>query len=424
VARSSSRFLFLATALAWLALTSGAVMAQANLCGIEREVKPKPLDEPTWQRLNRIYETVGEEDYKGAYDELLDLQRRSQGKGDYLEAIIHQMLAQVQWALEDFDGALASFEQAVAMDALPNETHFSLMYQIAQLYYMKERYRDALDRLELWFCKAPQERIKPDSYVLKASIHAQLKEWTKVIESIDTAIAMAEEPKESWYTLKLASHYEMDDYPAAARTLETIVSLWPNKKTYWTQLSNVWFKLQEDQKALSVIALAHRKDLLDKQADYLYLSNLYSLLEVPYKAAEVLEEGLQAGIIEGTEKHWTYAADAWYASEELERALVAYENAGKLSDKGEIDLRRGYILIDLERWEDARAALKQALEKGGLDERKTGEAHLMVGMSEFNLGNWDQASAAWGRASRYERSKKSAEQWMNLLREERARKAS
>jgi hypothetical protein len=48
----------------------------------------------------------------------------------------------------------------------------------------------------------------------------------------------------------------------------------------------------------------------------------------------------------------------------------------------------------------------------------------MVGMSEFNLGNWDQASAAWGRASRYERSKNAAQQWMNHLREERARKAS
>jgi tetratricopeptide (TPR) repeat protein len=411
-------------AFAWLALVSGDVLAQASQCGVEREVKPKPLDEPTWNRLNRIYEYVGEEDYDSAYKELITLQERSEDKGDYLNAIIYQALGQVQWSLEDYDSALRSFEQAVEKDALPNDPHFSLMYQIAQLYYMKERYRDALSRLELWFCKVPPEKIKPHSYVLKASSHAQLKEWPKVIESIDKAIAMAEEPKESWYTLKLASNYELEDFPAAAETLEVMIKLWPDKKMYWTQLSNVWFKLQQDEKALSVIALAHRKQLLDKQADYLYLSNLYSLREVPFKAAEVIQEGLEAGIIEATAKHWTYTADAWYAAEEMERALAAYEKAGQLSEDGEIDLRRGYILIDLERWAEARDALRLALSKGGLNDRKTGEAHLMVGMSEFNLGNWDRASAAWGRASRYERSRKSAQQWMNLLREERARKAS
>ena len=91
---------------------------------------------------------------------------------------------------------------------------------------------------------------------------------------------------------------------------------------------------------------------------------------------------------------------------------------------GEIDLRRGYILVDMERWEEAKEALTKAIDKGGFNDRKTGEAHLMVGMSEFNMGNYDAASAAWGRASRFEKTKKSAQQWMNHLREERARKAS
>jgi tetratricopeptide (TPR) repeat protein len=251
-----------------------------------------------------------------------------------------------------------------------------------------------------------------------------MKKWPEVIEAIDRAIQLEPEPKEGWYTLKLAANYELEDFPAAAATLEVMVRHWPDKKMYWTMLSNIWFKLQQDEKALSVIALAHRKKLLDKQVDYLYLANLYQLAEVPFKAAAVLEEGVNAGIVESNEKHWTFIADSWYSAEELERALAAYEKAGRASATGELDLRRGYILIDMERWAEARDALRLALSKGGLNERKTGEAHLMVGMSEFNLGNWDRASAAWGRASRYERSKKSAEQWMNLLREERARKAS
>ena len=89
-------------------------------------------------------------------------------------------------------------------------------------------------------------------------------------------------------------------------------------------------------------------------------------------------------------------ADAWYTSEEMEQALIAYEKAGAAALDGEIDLRRGYILIDMERWEDAKDALQKAIDKGGINERKVGDAHLMVGMAEFNLDNFDDASAAWG----------------------------
>lgn len=403
--------------------TSGPAFAQAGGCGIERTVKPQPLDEQTWKRMNDIYEDIGEENYDLASTKLNDMVAREKGS-KYLQAIVQQLIGQVEWARENFDKALKGFETAVAMDALPDQTHYSLMYQIAQLYYMQERYNDALKSLDVWFCKAPAEQIKAAAHILKASIYAAKEDWKNVIPSVDTAISMESEPKESWYLLKLAAHFELEDRPASRDTLKIMITFWPNKKSYWVQLSNVYFQLKDDDNALSVAALAHRKGLLDKQTDYLYLSNLYSFREVPFKAAHVLQEGVEKGIVEPTDRNWTMIADSWYAAEEMDNALAAYEKAGAAAETGEIDLRRGYILIDQERWQDARDALLKALEKGGINERKMGEAHLMVGMAEFNLGNFDSASAAWGRASRFDRAKAAAEQWMNHLREERARKAS
>jgi len=401
---------------------AGAALAADAKCGEARDVKARALDEPTWQRLNRVYEMVAGEQYTGAREELLNLQNRSHD--DYLQAIVWQALAQVQWSLEDFEAALTSFEKAVELDVLPDDTHFSLMRQVAQLYYMKERYRDALDRLDLFFCKAPKEKIRPDAWVLKASIHAQTRDWKQAVAAIDTAIGSSDDPEENWFQLKLAANFELEDFPAAAATLEEMIRRWPDMREYWVQLSNVWFRLDQDDKALSVLALAYRKKLLTEQSDYVYLSNLYSFRDVPLKAAEVMQEGLEAGVIENNEKHWTMTADAWYAAEEPERALAGYEKAGQAAETGEADLRRGYILIDLEHWAPACSALRQALDKGGFSERKIGEAHLMVGMCEFNQGHWDQASAAWGRAGRYSQARKAAEQWMNHMREERARKGA
>jgi tetratricopeptide (TPR) repeat protein len=404
-----------------LAVGMQPAMAQATGCGVEREVKTGLLDEPEWKKLNQAYELVGEEKYDEAYSALVAVRERAREDDKYVRAIVAQAIAQVEWSRGNYDAALREFELAVKLDALPHQTHFSLMYQIAQLYFMKDRYDDSLKALELWFCKVPKESIKSSAYVLKASIFGAKEDWQQVITAIDQAIELDEKPQEPWYQLKLAAHFELSQWPEAARTLEAMVSKWPNNRQYWIQLSNTYFKQKQDDKALAAAALAHRKGLLDRQADILYLSNLYSLGDVPFKAAEVLQQGIEDGRVEPSERYWTMIADTWYAAQELDRALAAYENAGKTAMDGKIDLRRGYILIDMERWEDANEALSLAIEKGGITEKQTGEAHLMQGMAQFNLGNFDQASASWGRASRYESAKSAAQQWMNHMREERAR---
>jgi tetratricopeptide (TPR) repeat protein len=391
---------------------------------VERKVPTGLLDEAAWKKLNQAYELVGEEKYNEAYSALVAVRERAREDDKYLRAILAQAIAQVEWSRNNFDAALREFELAVKLDALPDQTHFALMYQIAQLYYMKDRYDDSLKALDLWFCKVPKESVKASAYVLKASIYASKEDWKQVVAAIDQAIALDPNPQEPWFQLKLAAHFELNQWPEAAQTLEQMITRWPNKREYWVQLSNTYFKLKQDDKALSAAALANRKGLLDRQADVLYLSNLYSLQDVPFKAAEVLQKGIEAGLVEPSERYWTMVADTWYAAEELEKSLAAYEKAGNSAMDGKIDLRRGYILIDLERWEDANQALGQALEKGGISEQQMGEAYLMIGMSAFNLGQFDMASTNWGRASRYPKAKNAAEQWMNHMREERARKSS
>ena len=397
------------------------VVAQESECGQERGKTPGALDEATWKRLNDIYEDVGEEEYDSAFNKLEKLNSRA--RSDYVKAVIAQALAQVEWSRGNFDTALVNFELAVKLDALPDQTHFALMYQIAQLYYMNERFDEALNRLALWMCKVPPEKLTALAYILEASIYAQKEDWKNVVPAIDTAVSMSEDPEETWFQLKLASHFELEQFPKVAQTLEIMIQNWPEKKVYWIQLSQVYYKLNLETEALSVLALAYRGGMLDKQTDIMYLSSLYSNADIPYKAANVLQKGIEDGVVQVSKRHWAIVADGWFAAEEMEKALLAYEEAGKAADDGELDLRRAYILVDMERWGEAAEAISAALEKDGFNDRKTGEAYVLQGMSKFNLGNYSKASTAWGRASKYPKTKKSAQQWMNHMREERARKS-
>ena len=397
--------------------------AQADLCHAERNPGTHALNEITWKQLNAIYEDVGEERYDEAYEDLQKMLGRA-GRDDYLLAVLNQALAQVEWARGNYAPSLRYFEQAVDLDVLPDTTHFALMYQIAQLYFMNDQYEQALDRLELWFCKVPEENISATAYVLQAAILVRKEDYRGALKAIGEAIAMDPEPQEQWYQLKLAAHFELKQYPEAAETLAIMITRWPGSRAYWLQLAQVRIQLKQDDKALAVLALAHRKNLLTEPSDITLLCSLYSHSDLPYKAAVTLEAAILDGIVPSDQKHWTLVADAWYAAEELEKALQAYDEAGKVAADGNIDLRRAYLLVDLERWPEALQALDQALQKGGLNDRKTGEAYLLRGMAWFNLGDYDKAGADWSRAGRHEKSREAARQWMNHLREEQRRTAS
>jgi predicted negative regulator of RcsB-dependent stress response len=398
-------------------------VAQNVDCGKIRKVPARGLDEATYKQINKAYEAVGEEQYSEAYDILRKMKARA-GKDKYLNAILDQALAQVEWQMEKYDLALKNFEAAIESDALPNEAHFSLMYQVAQLYFINDRYDEALEQLALWFCHAPEEKITAAAYVLKASIYVKKEDFENTIKAIDIAIGMEEEPKEQWYQLKHASHYELEQYPQAADTLQILIQHWTDKKVYWNQLAQTYYKLKQEKAALAVMALAYRENLLDTQTDLMFLSSLYANADVPYKAAAVLQKGIEDGIVKATLRHWTSIADSWYAAEELDKALAAYKKAGEVSKDGKIDLRRGFLLVDLEQWENAREALDEAVDKGGLNERQLGEAHLLRGMSEFSLGNYDRANDDWTKARRIRETRDSAQQWLNHLQEERRRRSS
>ena len=400
-----------------------ACPAQADACDVERNVGTRALDELAWKQLNVIYEKVSAEEYDEARDDLLKMLGRA-GRDVYLQAILNQALAQVEWSRGNYTESLGYFEKAVELDILPDQAHFTLMYQIAQLYFMQNRYDEALEKLDLWFCKSPPEEVTSAAYVLQASIYVRTDDYAGALQAIDRAISMDPDPKEPWYQLKLAAHYELEQYPRAADTLEIMIARWPERKIYWTRLSQIYFRLKQVDRALAVQALAYRNGLLDQQADLLYLSSLYRHSQVPFKAAEVLQAGIESGVVEASKYHWTVVAESWYAAEELEKSLRAYEMAGKVADDGDIDLRRGYILVDLEHWPDALESLDRALQKGGLDERQTAEVYLLRGITQFNLGNFEKAGSDWARASRYDKTREAARQWINHLQEERRRRAS
>lgn len=422
--KTAARMLLLSTLLA----VSGQLAAQAEVaghpCGVKREVSTGGLSERTYSRLSDIYEMIGEDDYAEAYAALKSLLDRNRSD-DYARATILQAMAFVRARQERYDEAISLFQRAIDLDQLPNGQHYQMILQTAQLHYTVERYRKALQRLEIWFCLTPDEQEnKVDVWVMKASIHAQIEEFRQAIEAIERAIALSDEPREQWYQLKLGMHLELEEYGEAANVLQALIRMNPDKKSYWVQLASIHVQADRSQDAMAVLSLAHRKNLLNRESEYMQLASLQQEFDFPRKAAEILNEGLEQGIVENTRRNWEMAGGAWYEARELDRALDAYEKAGARSSDGRVDLQRAFILTDQQRWEEALEALGRALELGGLSKSQIGNAYLLLGTARYNNDNAEGALEAFNEATDYGKVERAAREWMKHIRNERSRRAS
>jgi len=392
-------------------------------CGEERDIEPGLMTEQTYNRMNEAFEMIGEEEYDAAYKELDNL--RNARLSDFEQASVEQAMGFITAQREQYDAAIRHFSEAVRLNQLPNETHFEMILQIAQLYNVLRRFDEALEQLDFWFCVSTEEAKKvAEVWVLKASLHLQQDDYREALAAMNQAIEIAETVPESWYRTKLGILLELEEYRLAVEVAKILIEVNPDRKEYWSQLSGIYMELDEDRNAMATLQLAYRRGLLDRGSEFTQLAGLLQQADAPRLAAEVMQDGLNRGFIERTARNWEMTAGAWYEARELDRSLAAYDQAGELSDSGNIDFQRASIMTAEEDWEGTLEAATRALQKGDLTQSQEGTAHLLVGMAQFNLDNLDQAEQAFIRASNYGTLKTAAREWLNHIEQTRQRLAS
>ncbi len=398
-------------------LQTSVVVAQTvgnTPCGQEREVESQLMTPEMFERLSDAFELIGEEQYSEAYQDLLDL--RDRRLNDTEKATVEQALGFSAAQMERYDQAISHMREAIRLDVLPDNQHFEMILQVAQLLHLVEQYDEALLQLDYWFCVSTEDAQKfAEVWVLKASLHIQQEDYPEALTAIDQAIEISEDPEEAWYRVKLGMHLELKQYSPAVDVLKILIQMDSNRKDYWMQLAGSYLELNDNQEAMAALRLAYRKNLLDRSSEFLQLAGLLQEQDSPRQAAEVMQDGLRRGIIEATSRNWEMAAGAWFEAREMDESLAAYERAGELSDSGRIDFQRASILTNLEDWPNVIDSASRALEKGGLTDSQVGNAHLLVGMAQFNEGDLDAAESAFQQAQNYDRVADAASEWINHI---------
>jgi len=422
--KSSVAHFFPALSIAVLALCLSVYSVQsfAQRAEDKEERKTKTtaaMSESVYKKLSKAQETIEEKNYDEGLAMLNDL-LQERHLSPYEKAQIYNFFAYTYFTLEKYKEAVRAYQQVLAQPDLPEALVMNSTYTLAQLYFIQEDYKKAIELMKTWFSMT--EKPTENAYMILAQAYYQLEQYKESLEPLKKAYAMVKErgdqPKENLLLLLRVDYYNLGDFQNMLKVLHEMVTLYP-KSEYWLTMGSTYSELKQLKKQMSIFEMLYEHGNLTTGNQQLNLANLYLLHEVPYKAAKVLDKGIKSGVIADDVKNLRLLSQAWYQADESAKAIEPMVEAAKLSDDGEMDVRLAQAYINLDRYKDAVVSLHNGLQKGKI--KRPDQAYIMLGMAEFELKNYNSALNAFHQAANDKRSARSAEQWIKYVESEKDR---
>jgi uncharacterized protein HemY len=406
-----------------VAVDSGLSTSSTALAADEAEKKKPQETRRTPALRNKVYERLAEAQVfieNKQYDEGLEVLRDMESESgkrklnSYELANLYNLVAFVKYSQEDYKGALVAYENVVKQPDIPLAMEINTRYTVAQLYFIMEDWQSGIDALKQWFEVA--ETPSAQAYILLGQGYYQLKDYDNSLNN--TLIAMnlyrdkGKVPKEQWYSLARFLYFEQDDMPNTIAMLEEMLVHYP-KKQYWIQLSHMYGEAKKEGAQLAAMETAYMQDMLVKDREQVTMAYLYLNAEVPYKAARVLDRGVDNETVEATSKTLEILGNAWRQAQEVDKSIPVMAEAAEKSEKGELYCRLGNVYLDNDEFKSAIKANVKGLKRGGV--KRPDNCNLILGMAYFNTKQYSSARKAFKKAAEDKRSKKYSDQWIKYM---------
>lgn len=357
-------------------------------------------------KVKKMYELSQEEDPVATEAAAQDVLGSSMAT-PYEKSLAAQIIAVSYIDRDDYNQAITYFEKALQENGLPNDSHFQIMYQIAQLYMSEEQYDKALEYLDRFATETRSE--KPEALAIRGNVLYRLERFPEAIEALTKAVNGTDEPQSSWSQLLMAAYADTEQFDKAGEVAEQLLQKNPNDKALIRNLASIYINADMNDKAMTVLEGAKARGLLTDERDYRQLYQLYHFAEKEAQAIATIEEGLAKGVLKPSLEVYRTIAEANYFSENIPAAIEAYKKAAPFAEDGEISLNLARVLYEELRWAEAKQAAQEALSKGL---RRRGDAYIVLGGAELELGNRSAAIAAYREAAKFPETEGNARAWL------------
>jgi len=389
----------------------------------KKSIKVPAMRNRVYTQLARAQQLADEGQKLEGFEVLGQVKERIDSLNSYEKAMLWNFYGFMYYGNNDLAMAIDCFQKVIKQETIPEPLRLSTLYSLAQLTMQLEDYKQTLVHLRQWQ-SLNSKSLTSDQHMLFAQVHYQNKSYELSLSAVEAALVIAKHKnqtaKENWLILQRANYYELDKPVKVTQVLEQLVKYYSNP-TYWLQLSGMYGEIGEEAQQLATMEAAWQAGYISKSQDIITLAQLYRFNGVPYKAAALLEEAIEQGKVVPSEQHLEMLAQSYLAAKSGQKSLPAFIKASVISDSGKIDAQLAQVYLNLEKWQLAIRSADKALSRKGIN--RIGDMHLIIGMSHFNLKNYDQALIAFEAAKAITNTAKAAQQWSKYVKREQGHQA-
>jgi lipopolysaccharide biosynthesis regulator YciM len=334
-----------------------------------------------------------EPDLVRAKRELDSLNERYDSLNNFEKSTLLNFYTNYYLATDDIDNALATFERILTIPELREEARLRALRSLGQLYASEERFQEAIDTLNRWRDLSVEEDA--NIFLILATSYYNLENYQEaiplLISHMDMVIAEGGELRKNIYGLLNLMYIELEDYRSALDVTRTMIALFDEAPEY-RNLAAIYGYLEDDAKRLQTLELTYVKGYMDSEAQFLNLAQSLAGIDAPYRGIQVMEDGIEQGIVEENESNLRRLTQMYIMASEFSSAVEPAERLTELADDGESWDYLGYIHLMNRDYESAVEAMQTALQRGGLENQ--GDVQLSLARALVELDRFDEAEAA------------------------------
>ena len=326
------------------------------------------------KRLNLLNDAMNDSDYPLVIEHAEDILVQERAN-DYDRAYASNLAGHAAYNMDDTEGAKRYIARAIEYDALDNDNHLQAILMLAQMHGQDEENDQALALLDRYFNESGSKDA--NDLALRGQLFYQAERYEEAIPALREAIEAADEPHTSWTQALMAAYAETGREAEATALAEQIAAGAPDDKRSQVNLASMYMQMGQDAQAIEVMERLRASGQLTEDREYRNLMALHLNTDGGEAAAiQVINEGLEKGVLEANHQSYLALAQAYYFSDQVEPAIQAYRQAAPLGNDGETWLNLARVLYGEGREAEAAEAAREALAKGVRNEQ---DARRIIG---------------------------------------------
>ncbi len=338
----------------------------------------------------------------------------------YELATLYRYSAWLYYQAEKFEQSEQQYLNIILLSPeIPLTFEVDALLSVSKIQFQLEKYKSAIENLNTL-----QSLNHNTSEVLEllANIEYLIEEYPAALLHISEAIQLAAKqglkPKEKWLLMQRNIYFSREDFSACLEVQRKLVEHY-SKDAHWRDLAIFYGIVGDENNQLAAFDASWLLNGLYRESDILNFAWLLQNADYPYRAAQVLQSGMEKGLIARSADNLSLQARAWYLAKEYGRAIAALEQAQGLEANANVLSFLSDIYMEKDLYQETIETANKALEVGKL--KSPGRLLIQKGIAHLNLKEIDLALHSFQRASLYKGVHETATKWMNHAKNEQLR---